>query len=1256
VAGQRQGKQGRRGAGQQAGSASDAVQGLPRAARSSGSRRNKPASEQPGNSWRYLYQRLSEKEFQQLCGALLRLSHPDVRCFPVGMSDGGRDVVDRGGDRALIYQVKWSSKTEGDPVGWLRAAVKGERANIERLVRDEGATKYVLMTSVAGTSIPERGTMDRLDKELAALSAEYGVEMECLWQADIDSMVDSAPDELKWSYADMLVGHDLIRYLTHGSKAEGRAAEMREVLLRVMSTQWAEDAKVKFSQVDMDHLNIVDLFVDVQEELVAHPGNRADAFTDGDQARGEGAAYYLLRSSMPLTLVLGEPGQGKSTLGQYLCQVHRAAILPEHEVTQGKVPSHTARWPKLALRTDLRDYAVWLEGRDPFDEQETAKRVRRRGAQRSLENYLADFCAYYSGGSSVTVDQVQDFLSRYPTLIVLDGLDEVADQSLRGKVVDEINRLAQRMAGTARRSFQVIVTTRPNAAGLAEPSGDMFERIRLCSLSPSMQETYLRKWARVTGITRSKKRQLEKVFRERSAEDHIAQLAVNPMQLTILLYLINRRGESVPTARTPLYTQYMDTLLDREVEKSQIVNENIPHVHEVTSYLGWRMQGGVEEDTTAGRQTVKALEQALLVYLHEIEGPVDLAKTLFTAVTDRFWALTSKIDGTFEFSVQPTREYFAARFLAEYAGMWGTAALKQEILAEIVERPYWLNTARFFAGFAHPNELAGLVFGLKDALERGKHPLQVRTAGWALMADGIFASATRARREAAQLFTDDLSVRLIGADETEFPNLRPERGGREIALAYLEKVETSPSGPLARERAALLPLFGMNRDAFEDWWIPRLRASLQTSQASTWLALGAAFGNARLPDDIANSLSLADHTSRTLALRLSAKPLAGSAQESALLRAVLDGHASDTATASTCEAADLLKAIRPQHFVSLAKNTDEPVFKVPVGHLRPSGTERRNRSANFKRLVERDDRYKRLQRASAVRKGEKGTTAPWQNSARIIADIHGPCWLAAEIATIGAAVSGIVTGGSITRGGEPAGPSVDYGTFVEQSRANRKNPAWWTALHDDFEDLLSRRQWALALLCVADTSVVVAALTKLDSLLTSLDTENFTPLADASSRVGASGIARRLPDSLLTASAALTPRTQLLVAHHTADLDKADSLRPLSDQALTSLAAFGNASWAASQALIARIVSNPNQTVIDALTALGPDSITGSLTSLPLTDEWCAQILDRPESFPRSWVVAAEAQHSKRRLERAFLRLAVDEGWVPKLPFADTTS
>jgi hypothetical protein len=1171
------------------------------------------------------------------------------------MSDGGKDLEARSGAITTIYQVKWSSKVERDPVAWLKQAILDEWANIEKLVAEENATKYVLMTSVAGTSIPRTGTIVRLDKELVVFSKNLGIPMTCLWQSDIDSMVDNAPDATKWSYANMLAGHDLIRFLIYGAQIEGRAAEMRATLLKVMAAQWGEDAKVKFSQVEMDHLNIVDLFVDVEEDLESAPRNALDAFVSVRQTRGQGTVQYLLRSTMPLTLVRGEPGQGKSTLGQYLCQVHRAAILPAEEVINGKRPEHTTDEPKLVFRTDLRDFATWLGGRDPFGDDEPPSKARpRRGVHGSLECYLAHYCAFYSGRQSVSVEQIQDVLDRYPVLIVLDGLDEVAEPTVRQQVVNEIDRLARRMGSVERRRFQLIVTTRPNATGLPEPSADMFETLRLRPLSAELQSTYLRKWADVNNVQRAKRRRLMRVFLGTTVEDHIAQLAVNPMHLTILLYLVNRWGESIPTERTPLYTSYMDTLLGREVDNHQIAREHIPYVEETTAYLGWRMQSGVEKNPDAGRMSIKLIKRAMMVYLDEVEGPKEMVDKLFAAVSDRFWALSSKSQGTFEFAVQPVREYFAARFLAQYAGSGGQPALKQDVLRELMDSAYWLNTGRFYAGFANPNELAGLVYGLRDGLEAGRHPLQARVTCWLLLGDGIFSATTKVQRDAARLLGDDLSVRLLHRrvhDGLSFDVLPSHRGGSELAATFIASIEADPNHPLAQERAELLRRLGTDSERLASWWAPHVEQALGTRHEAVWLNLGAATQLVRLTPALTRRLTLRTAGDCQAALAVGATPVASTPQAATLLESVLGGHCSDVATSSTSHAGDLIRAVRPQHFLSLANDSaDGPIFSFTVGHYAERPADRRNRSSVFGRLARLDPRYRRLQKAAAFRGGERGTTAPWQNTARELAAIHRPCWLAAEIALIGAATQATRTGGNISRNGLPGGPNIDYGTFVGQARSHRAAKAWWDQLQSEYPDTLTRRMWAVGLVSIAHEAVVLANLDRLDITLSELDDETFQVTADTSSRLGATTIARRLPPSALLSATARSPRCQLLLAHHCTKLDRLDPLDQISSESLITMLAWGNAAWPAIRAITARILADPSPKLLNGLRIAGASAVV----DVPSEAEspgpaYLAAILAAPGDYPLAWVTAAERWHSQNNRDEAMATIATSRGWVPEL-------
>jgi hypothetical protein len=131
---------------------------------------------------------------------------------------------------------------------------------------------------------------------------------------------------------------------------------------------------------------------------------------------------------------------------------------------------------------------------------------------------------------------------------------------------------------------------------------------------------------------------------------------------------------------------------------------------------------------------------------------------------------------------------------------------KQEVLRRLISRTYWLNVARFYAGFASPNELAGLRYGLEDAIEGNRHPLQERAAAWGLLNDGIFANTPRVQRDVARLLTDDLSVHLMASQpgtSAGFPPLPRTSGGSEIASALMDDLQADPGGPLAPARAAI---------------------------------------------------------------------------------------------------------------------------------------------------------------------------------------------------------------------------------------------------------------------------------------------------------------------------------------------------------------------------------------------------------------------------------------------------------------------
>ncbi|MFE5844256.1 NACHT domain-containing protein [Streptomyces niveus] len=1200
----------------------------------------------------YLYERLTEKHFQRLCAALLTHLYPDTRCYPVGHSDGGRDITRTHGTEALVYQVKWTSKSAQNPVSWLTAAVKEEADNIRRLVRD-GATRYVLITSVAGTAVPGRGSMDRLDAELALYSRDFGIPMHVWWRPDIDARVDAAPTELKWAYSDMLAGHDLVRYFIHGAQAAAQDQELRTLVMKVIATQWEEDSKVKFKQVELTTHNLDDLFIDVGATRVSEPGNLRRILPEQlelgqDPAEPAGAARYLLEAARPFTLVRGEPGQGKSTLSQYLCQRHRASYLKEtDEPAASSTEQEQLAAPRIALRIDLHDYAAWLTGQDPFaDEMATARKRLRRDGQ--LEHFLAMFLTAHGGGMPADATTVNNLLARLPVLVVLDGLDEVASPSTRKRVVSEIDNFTARLRTAL--NAQLIVTTRPNAAELAEPSERLFETVTLTRLSPELRNTYLHKWARARGISGPDLIELERTFEQRSAEPHIAQLADNPMQLTILLFLMQRRANSVPNNRTALYTSYMETFLDREAEKDATVHEHRADLEEVTAFLGWHLQARAEAESGNGQMPTRELLRAIMNYLFDVEKDESMFNDLFTAVTDRVWALTSKVQGTFEFDVQPLREYFAARYLYEYAGADQRGFDTGDVLRNLVRRGYWLNTLRFYAGFANPNELGGMVEALEEERDARSHPSQARIAAWNLLADGVFIGRTRSQNRAAGLFLDDLSVRLVHHSlirNQDLPEIAGDRGGHHLAAELRALVAKEPTSRATVERiqlAARLDDFA----EFDAWWQPHMLTAAGTGHERAWLAIAApAQSLYRASATVVNRLAFADPTTAAAALAAGAVAETGSPAEHALLRAVLDGHASDITRPCAGYAGDVLRVLRPDHYLLKAlpdASSGRETTWSPQHH----------RQGAFRRLRDRDSRFALLQQKSKNTTGQSNTTSIWGNTARTVSELFGPCWLAAEIALIGAATDPkiFLTGGDLTRNSECFGPNPDYGRLLQETRRNRADPIWWTNAFTACADPLSRATWVLALLSSATQDTLLQHLDYVDDIVSKLPNDTLSALRTSSSRLGAISFARPLQEVVLDTAADRSLATVNLLTHHI----RSHRLAALDDATLIDMARYGSAAWPALLALSERMSQTPSMRMLEGLKAYGPYTVRPfghppvvvSSDVLNHVPDVVAAILDAPFDYPVEWVGAAvgAAERSALDADASHLRdVAREHNW-----------
>jgi hypothetical protein len=814
----------------------------------------------------YLYEKLGDERFQELCQALLVKEIPHVQCFPIGQPDGGRDAIayfalNKGETAFSVFQVKYIKKphAEIDPHKRILDLIEQEAPKLHKLV-PKGAKAYYLITNVPGTAHLDSGSIDKCQQ---TLSTTLSVPTFCWWRDDLNRRMDNAYD-LKWAYPELMAGTDMLRMIIESGLSEDK--ERRTSAIRTfVRAQYEDDEEVRFKQVELRN-KLLDLFVDVPvgprggiEERRYYPFFKRMVARGPSAGEEEppGAATILLDSTVqqyvPQVILEGAPGQGKSTLAQYICQVHRMHILEEHIVLTSLPNEHIPRAVRVPFKVDLRDLALWLSKRDPFS-SEDSEAVPKNWAK-SLESFLAAQISHHSGGVEFSVADLHAVAKLSAILLVLDGLDEVADITERKEVVSAIVTGVSRLRELAA-SLQVLVTSRPTAfaTSLGFPE-KAYPHFHLLSLTKSLISAYAEKWLAARKLHDREAASVRRILKQKIEQPHLRDLARNPMQLAILLSLIHTRGPSLPDKRTSLYDGYVDLFFNRESEKAEIVRDHREILIDLHRYLAWVLHYEAEKKVHRGNISNDRLQQLLKEYLISEGREGSSVAELFKGMVERIVFLVSRVEGTYEFEVQPLREYFAARHLYETAPYSPPGderrGTKPDRFDAIVNNPYWLNVTRFFAGCFSKGELPSLVDRLNELTEKDgfRYTNYPRRVAATLLADWVFSQDQRSTREAVEIVLDGVGLRHPYARKrrvssgvfTEDTFVLPQGCGREqLVERCFELLEKKPPQDYATEIAQLLTANAAPNEIEPRWYKELKQAS--GSELTHWLRSGMYLG------------------------------------------------------------------------------------------------------------------------------------------------------------------------------------------------------------------------------------------------------------------------------------------------------------------------------------------------------------------------------------------------------------------------------
>ena len=369
-------------------------------------------------------------------------------------------------------------------------------------------------------------------------------------------------------------------------------------------------------------------------------------------------------------VVLGPPGSGKTTMLEHIALTYAQN---KHRKQRRKAP---ALIPVLLYLRDIWEEIVTAEGID------LVSLIRQQDVLQTLNpppNWFADR------------------LRQGTCLVILDGLDEVADAGFRQKVSRWVDKQMK-----AHPQTPFLLTSRPFGYRSA-PLNEVKTILEVKPFSLLQMEQFIGNWylqneimrrlgKEDPGVRQAAQAQAKDLIRRIKETTPLASMALNPLLLTMIATVHCYRG-ALPGRRVELYAEICDVLLGRRQEAKGIPNK-----------LTAAQKKSVLQKLALNRMTKKMLEFKTVTGMLLIRDKLDTVSG-GEAEPERFikhienvsGLLIEQQEGVYKFAHKSFQEYLAAVEIKERN--------LEFVLTRNIDDAWWDETIRLYAAQSDASNL-----------------------------------------------------------------------------------------------------------------------------------------------------------------------------------------------------------------------------------------------------------------------------------------------------------------------------------------------------------------------------------------------------------------------------------------------------------------------------------------------------------------------------------------------------------------------